>query len=606
MNLDSLRYNVVRVAVLIIFVVMGIRLFNLQILDDELKARADGNALRYVVQYPPRGEVYDRNGEFLVRSRESYDILIVPRDVEKFDTVALANTLQVEVDDLKKAVLKARRYSMRQPSIIFKEFPKEVKLRLDEKPVKGFYTQFRTMRTYPSKIAGNLLGYVGKVPEYVLKRDKYYDKEDYIGMSGIEQAYEEHLRGEKGMKVQMVDVYGVPQGSYQDGARDVTPTPGSSIYSTLDGKLQALAEELLEGKVGSVVAIEPSTGQILVMASSPSYDPDLLVGPQRGNNYMKLLYDKRRPLFNRSVMAYYPPGSTFKVINGLLGMQFGVVKPTDTYTCHGRYPIGRGVGCHNHNPTLDMTGATQNSCNTYFCYVYRDILDNGPKGNLRDNYRLWEEGVHSFGFGRKLNSDFRGELSGIVRDVEYFDRVYNKSWNSLTVVSMSIGQGELGVTPLQMANLAAIVANRGYYYIPHVVSGIGVRDSIDNRFKEKHYTVVDPKHFDCIVEGMYRAVHEAGGTAQVARVNGLDICGKTGTAQNPQGADHSTFMSFAPRNNPKIAISVYIEHGRFGGSAAAPIASLIEEQYLTDTITRPELVRRMKDMHINYPMYDKK
>ncbi len=598
-----MRYNVIKVLLVAIFVVMGVRLFDLQILSDDLKQRADGNALRHVVQYPPRGEVYDRNGEFLVRSREAYDILVVPRDVEPFDTAALASTIGVTPEELKKAMLKARRYSLRQPSIIFKEFPKEVKLKLDEKPVKGFYTQFRTMRTYPSKMAGNLLGYVGKVPERILKSDKYYQKDDNIGMSGIEQAYETDLRGEKGLKVQMVDVFGVPQGSYHDGRDDIKAVPGKYIVSTIDGELQALAEELLEGKVGSVVAIEPATGEILVMASSPSYDPDLLVGPQRGNNYMKMLYDKRKPLFNRAVMAYYPPGSTFKVINGLLGMQYGVVKPSDTYVCHGRYPIGRGVGCHNHTPVLDMAGATQHSCNAYFCYVYRDILDNGPKGNLRDNYEYWRKGVESFGFGRKLNSDFMGELGGIVRTADYFDRVYRKSWNSLTLISMSIGQGELGVTPLQMANLAATVANRGFYYIPHVIKEIEGQDSIDRRFYEKHMTVVDPKHFDCIVEGMYNGVHQPGGTGQVANVPGLAICGKTGTAQNPQGADHSTFMSFAPRNNPKIAVSVYIEHGRFGATAAAPIASLLIEKYLTDTITRPYLVDRVENMVINYPMY---
>ncbi len=605
MNRDRLRYFVLKGLLVVVFLVMGVRLFNLQILDDELKTKADGNVLRNVVQYPPRGEVYDRNGEFLVRSRESYDILIVPRDVEPFDTVAMAATLGVEIEELKKAILKARRYSMHQPSIIFKEFPKEVKLRLDEKPVVGFYTQFRTMRTYPSGMAGNLLGYVGKVPDYILKRDKYYQKEDNIGMSGIEQAYEPYLRGEKGLKVQMVDVFGVPRGSYHNGELDVPSVPGRSIISTIDGELQALAEELLEGKVGSVVAIEPSTGEILVMASSPSYDPDLLVGAQRGNNYMEMLRDKRKPLFNRAVMAYYPPGSTFKVVNGLIGMQLGVVKSSTHYSCHGRYPFGRGVGCHNHYPSLDMAGATQNSCNAYFCYVYRDILDKGPGKNIKENYDIWKNAVESFGFGRKLNTDFSGELGGIVRSSEYFDKVYRGSWNSLTLVSMSIGQGELGVTPLQMANLAATVANRGYYYIPRVVRSVAGVDSLDSRFYEKHTTVVDSKYFDPIVEGMYKAVHEAGGTAQVANVPGLAICGKTGTAQNPQGADHSTFMCFAPKDNPRISVSVYIEHGRFGASAAAPIASLIVEKYLTDTITRPALVKRMKDLHINYPMYNK-
>ncbi len=605
MDKSFIRYNVLKWALVLIVVIIGVRLFNLQILDDELKDRAESNVLRYVVEYPPRGEVYDRDGNFLVRSREAYDILVVPRELEKFDTVALASTIGVSVEDLTKAISRAKRYSTRQASVMFKEFPKEIKLQLDEKPVKGIYTQFRTIRTYPSKMAGNLLGYVGKATERLISNDPYYKSNDNVGMSGIELAYERHLRGTKGKIAQMVDVYGVPQGSYRGGSVDVPAIPGRSITTTINSKLQALAEELLEGKVGSVVAIEPETGEILVMASSPSYDPDLLVGPQRGNNYMDMLRDKYKPLFNRAVMAYYPPGSTFKVVNGLIGMQLGVVAPEQRYSCYGRYTVGRGVGCHEHIPSLDMVGATANSCNTYFCYVYRDILDKGPKGSLVDNYEYWREAVGTFGFGRTLDSDFEGELSGIVRPASYFDRVYRGSWNSLTVIALSIGQGELGVTPLQMANLAAIVANRGYYKIPHVVKSIDGLDSIDSKYYEKHYTMVEPKHYESIVEGMYEAVHEDGGTARIADVEGLEICGKTGTAQNPQGADHSTFMCFAPRNNPKISVSVYIEHGRFGATAAAPIASLLVEKYLTDTITRPHLVQYLKNMKINYPMYNK-
>ncbi len=604
MEKNFFRYIILKWLLAVTIIVIGVRLFSLQILSDELKDRADGNVLRYVVQYPPRGEVYDRNGEFLVRSREAYDILVVPRDLEAFDTVALAQTIGVSTEVLQKAIAKAKRYSSRQASVMFKEFPKEVKLRLDEKPVKGIYTQFRTIRTYPSKMAGNLLGYVGKATEATMARDPYYKSNDNVGMSGIELAYEEYLRGEKGLNIQMVDVYGVVQGRYKDGAEDVAAIPGSSITTSIDGELQALAEELLEGKIGSVVAIEPETGEILVMASSPSYDPDLLVGPQRGNNYMDMLRDKRKPLFNRAVMAYYPPGSTFKVVNGLIGMQLGVASPEQTYSCYGRYNVGRGVGCHEHPPILDMAGATQHSCNSYFCYVYRDILDKGPEASVRENYDMWRDAVSTFGFGRKLDSDFNGELSGIVRPSSYYDRVYRRSWNSLTVIALSIGQGELGVTPLQMANLAAIVANRGYYKIPHVVKSIDGRDSIDSRFYEKHHTMVDSKHYESIVQGMYDAVHLEGGTARIANVEGLDICGKTGTAQNPQGADHSTFMCFAPKNNPKISVSVYIEHGRFGATAAAPIASLLVEKYLTDTISRPHLVQYLKNMKINYPMYN--
>ena len=603
MERGFIRYNTLRLLLLLVGVVFAGRLFYLQVVNSDLKSRADGNALRYQVQHPPRGEVYDRNGEFLVQSKESYDLVVIPRDVEPFDTARFAEILGVTTDQLVGEMKKASAYSRRSPSVIFKQLSKEVKLKLDEKRVPGFYAQYRTVRTYPRKLAGNLLGYVGEVGDRIIKRDPYYKMGDYIGMSGIEQAYEEVLRGKKGVKIEMVDTHGVPQGSYLNGAHDTLAEPGRAIISTIDARLQQLAEELMRGKIGSVVAIEPATGEILVMASSPSYDPDLLVGRQRGNNYMDMVHDPRKPLFNRAVMASYPPGSTFKVVNGLLGMQFGTAKATDVHSCYGGYPYGRGVGCHVHSPTLDMAGATQNSCNAYFCYVLRDILERGGQGSFRANYDRWRDGVLSFGFGRKLDSDFLGELTGNVPTSEFYDKRYRGSWNALTVISLSIGQGELGCTPLQMANLAAIVANRGYYYIPHVVKSVAGQEALDARFFEKNYTAVDPKHFDPIVRGMYLAVHEPGGTGRIAAIPGFDVCGKTGTAQNPQGADHSTFMCFAPMNNPRIAVSVYVEHGRFGASAAAPIASLIMEQYLTDTIKRQDLKQRMMETEINYPMY---
>lgn len=606
MEKSFLRYNALRFILIGVGLIIGARLFYLQVMSDELKTRADGNALRYMVQHPPRGEVYDRNGEFLVQSKESYDLVVIPRDVEPFDTSRFADILGVGKELLLSELKKASAYSRRSPSVIFKQLPKDVKLKLEEKRVKGFYTQYRTVRTYPRKLAGNLLGYVGEVNDRMIKGNPYYKMGDYIGMSGIEQAYEEDLRGRKGVKVEMIDAHGVPQGSYMNGQRDTMAEPGRAIVATLDARLQALAEELMRGKIGSVVAIEPSTGEILVMASTPSYDPDLLVGRQRGNNYMEMVRDARKPLFNRAVMAYYPPGSTFKVVNGLLGMEYGVAKETDIHSCHGGYPYGRGVACHPHNPNLDMAGAVQNSCNAYFCYVFRDLLDHGGKKNFKLNYNKWREGVMSFGFGRKLNSDFLGELRGLVPTVESYDKTYRGSWNSLTVLSLSIGQGEIGATPLQMANLAAIVANRGHYYIPHVVRSVAGRDSIDSRFYEKNYTAVKSEYFNSVVDGMYRAVHEGGGTAQIARVEGLDICGKTGTAQNSQGANHSTFMCFAPRDNPKITVSVYVEHGGYGASVAAPIASMIVEQYLTDTVKRVDLRKRIGEIEVNYPMYNSK
>ncbi|MEG0601537.1 MAG: penicillin-binding protein 2 [Mucinivorans sp.] len=603
MEKGYLKYNYLRIMLLVVGAIFCGRLLYLQVFNSDFKTRADGNALRYQVQHPPRGEVYDRNGEFLVQSKESFDLIVIPREVEPFDTVRFAEILGVTKEVLISEFNKASAYSRRSPSVIFKQLSKDVKLKLDEKRVPGFFAQYRTVRTYPRKLAGNLLGYVGEVNDRIIKRNPYYKMGDYIGMSGIEQAYEDVLRGKKGVKIEMVDTHGVPQGSYLNGARDTLAEPGRAIVATIDARLQALAEKLMQGKIGSVVAIEPSTGEILVMASSPSYDPDLLVGRQRGNNYMDMVRDPRHPIFNRAVMASYPPGSTFKVVNGLLGVEYGVAQASDIHSCYGGYPYGRGVGCHAHNPNLDMAAAVQNSCNAYFCYVFRDILERGGQGSIKLNYNKWREGVLSFGFGRKLGSDFLGELKGNVPSSEFYNKTYRGQWNALTVISLSIGQGEMGCTPLQMANLAATVANRGYYYIPHVVKKIDGRDSIDARFYRKNYTVVDPKHFSPIVEGMYLAVHQGGGTAQGARVEGLDICGKTGTAQNSQGANHSTFMCFAPRNNPRIAVSVYVEHGGYGASVAVPIASLIVEQYLTDTVKRADLLQRITEIQVNYPMY---
>ena len=599
------RVKILQLTVVGVVLVLLVRLFYLQVVDDSYKTRADNNALRYMVQFPPRGEVYDRNGRFLVQSKEAYDLMATPREVGPFDTAAMSRILGVPVEQIRKELDKASRFSRRRASVLFKQLPKEVKVRLDERNFPGFFTVYRTVRSYPTKIAGNLLGYVGEVDDRIIERNSYYRSGDYIGRSGIELAYEDVLRGEKGVKIEMVDVHGIPQGSYAGGMYDTLPSPGVAITCTIDARLQALAEELMAGKVGSVVAIEPETGEILVMASSPTYDPDELVGRERGNNYMKLLNDRRRPLFNRAVMASYPPGSTFKTVNGLIGLQEGVLVPSQTYPCHGGYPYGRGVKCHNHWSPIDLMGAVQTSCNAYFCYVFRNIIENRKYGNIQQGLDVWDDYVRSFGFGRKLGSDFTGELNGNVPTSSFYDKAYRGRWNGLTVISLAIGQGELGCTPLQMANFAATIANRGYYKIPHVVKRIHDRDSIDGRFYEKHYTKVDSKHFDPIVEGMYRAVNVDGGSARMARIEGIDICGKTGTAQNPHGADHSTFMCFAPRNNPKIAVSVYVENGRWGGIAAAPIASLLTELYLTDTVTRPQLVEYVKNRQINYPYYGK-
>ena len=601
------RFDILRLFVVLLFVVVGVRLFHIQIVDHSYRRAAENNVLRYEVLNPPRGEIYDRNGEFLAQSVASYDLMLVPRNLPKegFDTVALARIAGVTVEQLAKAVQQAKNYSHSRASVVVKQMTTEAKLLFDEAGFEGFYTMFRTQRSYPRHIAGNLLGYIGQVNDNIIQNNPYYSRGDYIGFSGIESAYEDILRGEKGERISVVDVRGSIKGPYQEGMYDSPAIAGTPITTTIDAPLQQFAEELMKGKVGSIIAIEPSTGEILVMVSSPTYNPDDLMGRDRGNNYMKMLENPQRPLFNRAVMSSYPPGSTFKLVNGLIGLQEGVLKASYRYPCHQGYNVGKGVKCHDHISPLNLQQAVANSCNAYFCYVFRDVMDN-PKygGIMKDGYTNWANYVRSFGFGGKLGSDFAAEMGGFVPDKEFYDKYYPR-WNSLTVISMAIGQGELGCSPLQMANLAAIIANRGYYYIPHVVKHIEGRDSLEQRFYERHYAMIDEKHYEPIIDGMWGTVHREIGTAGVAYVKDLDICGKTGTAQNPHGKDHSTFLAFAPKDDPKIAISVYVENGGFGSSVAAPIASLLIEQYINGSTEREWLVDYIKDMKIAYPNYEK-
>ena len=597
----SARTVVLRAVVLAIFVVIALRLGYIQLLDGRYDELARNNFLRYEVKYPPRGEVFDRNGEYLVQSKECYDLMVVYRDLPKtgFDTARLCRITGMSQRKFETAMRNARARG-RVGTQVTKFLTSEEKLQLDEMNIAGFYTVPRTVRQYPRKIGGNLLGSVGEVSPDMLRRYPEYNVGDYIGTEGVEAAYESVLRGEKGLILR--DIYA------RGGSRDSViknAVRGKSIVCTIDARLQQFAEELMADKVGAVVAIEPATGEILVMASSPTFDPDELVGRERGNNYMKELNNKRHPLFNRSVKAKYPPGSTFKLVNGLIGMQEGVLTKYNVYPCHRGYDFGRvHVGCHHHSSPLGLHYAIATSCNAYFCYVFRNILENRRYPSLKDAYDEWREYVLSFGFGDRLGSDFLGEGTGYVPTREFYDKRFHNSWNAFTVLSLSIGQGELGCTPLQMANLAATVANRGYYYIPHIVRNVEGQDSLDTRFYERHYTKVDTKYFDEMVEGMWRGVN-VDGTGRLAYLKDLDVCGKTGTAQNPRGADHSTFISFAPRNNPRIAIAVYVEHGGFGAEAAVPIASLIEEMYLTGEVKRPELVEYVKNKHINYSMYGK-
>ena len=597
------RARIARAIVVGIFIVLALRLFYIQIIDDKYKQMGENNYLRNVVVYPPRGEIYDRNGELLAQNRLCYDVSIVRKDMPKhgFDTTRVSELIGMSREAL---VSKLKQSPYRRESRLTKyPITVENKLLLDEMNIGGFYTSQRTVRQYPRKIGGNLLGSINEVSKAKVEKDPSYSIGDYIGMEGLELAYEEVLRGEKGLVLQ--DIY-ASQADRNTVLKD--PVAGKSIVCTIDAELQQLAEELMKGKVGAVVAIEPSTGEILTMVSSPTFNPDeLVIGKERGNNYMKEINNPRMPLWNRAVKSRYPPGSTFKLVTGLIGMQEGVLRPHYTYSCHNGYHLGgEHIACHEHKSPLALNYAIATSCNAYFCHVFRNILENKHRYEIaKEGFEAWRDYVVSFGFGRKLDSDFLGEGTGNVPTRAYYDKNFHKSWNALTILSLSIGQGELGCTPLQMANLAAIVANRGFYYIPHIVRKIEGQDSLDIRFYQRQYTKIDTRHFEHIVDGMWRGVNKDG-TCQGAYLKGYDVCGKTGTAQNPKGKDHSTFISFAPRKNPKIAIAVYVEHGGFGSEIAVPIASLIEEKYLTDTIMRPHIVDYVKRFRIDYPMYKKK
>ena len=579
------------------------KLFYIQIINDEYKKDASNNSMVYADIYPPRGVIFDRNGEILVGNSVCYDILVTPRDVSEFDTLALAEALDTTADFLRERMAYYRKYRSRigyRTVTLLKQVSPEIYMKFAEKQYlfPGFRSQMRSIRAYPFNAGGNLLGYISEVNADDISRDPEYEAGDYIGRTGLESAMEKELRGEKGYHILLRDSRNRLQSAYLDGREDKPAVPGNNIVSTIDAHLQQYGQQLMEGKVGSVVAIEPSTGEILAMVSSPGIDVDVLA--RIGSCYDSLSRDPRKPMFNRTVMASYPPGSVFKLINGLIGLQEGVLKPSDRYPCNSGYYYSRTrkLGCHAHSSPLDFESAIATSCNGYFCYVLKNILENGRYGSTEEAFDAWREYVLSFGFGEKLESGIPAELGGNIPTSGYYDKLYGRGrWRFQTVVSLSIGQGEIGATPLQIANLAAIMANRGYWYIPHLVKD-SENVSIDPKYKERHYTLVDTAYFATAVEGMYKAVNgggSAGGTAFAAAVPGLDVCGKTGTAQNPHGEDNSVFICFAPKDDPKIAVAAYVENAGFGATWALPVASLMLEKYLNGEICpqRKYLEQRM-------------
>ena len=580
------------------------KIFSIQILDDRYKKAADDNATIYEIIYPTRGVIYDRQGRILVGNKVAYDIMVNPREVTDFDTLSLASVLGVTPEFIRSKMDEYNHNRRRigyQSVVMIKQLPAEAYNRFVEVQYKfpGFRGQMRSIRDYPFNAGGNLLGYVSEVNQaYIDKSNGEYRSGDYAGMTGIEAARERDLRGEKGYHIYLRNSRNQIEQPYLDGEMDKEAVPGHDIVTTIDASLQQLGQQLMRNKVGSVVAIEPSTGEILALVSSPGIDVDMLA--DIGKHYKEISSNPYKPMYNRAVQASYPPGSVFKLVNGLVGLQDGVLKPEYQYSCSRGYHFGAGhkVGCHGHKSPLNMEESIMMSCNAYYCYVLKNILDNKKYGDVAEGMDHWHEMVTSFGFGRKLGSDFPAELSGSIPSSKTYNKAYGKGWwNSTTVISLSIGQGEILATPMHLANLCATIANRGYYYIPHIVKASeGVE--IDPKYYERQYTKVDTVHFPKVVMGMWRAVNSgfgSGGTASIAAVPGLDICGKTGTAQNPRGADNSVFICFAPKDNPKIAVAAYVENGGFGATYAAPIASLIVEKYLNGEVSRPELEARMEN-----------
>lgn len=576
------------------------RLFYIQLIDDRYELEAQNNALRRMTEFPVRGFIFDRNGKLLVYNDPSYDLMVIPRETKGCDTVSLCEVLQITRQEYLKRMKRACQApnSPRKQSIFEKQMSAKTYAALQEKlyRFKGFFVQKRTVRRYPRPIAAHLLGYVGEVSKEKAEKDVYYHDGDYIGVSGIEKAYEEALRGKKGIQFAITDVHQKIIGRYMEGKYDTLAIPGKPLYCTIDMDLQEYGEKLMRGKKGAVVAIEPTTGEILALISSPTYDPNLLVGgKERARNFSRLYLDSTLPLFNRALQAMYPPGSTFKLIDALIAQHDGVINRNTSYPCARGYPpMGGKPKCHPHGP-VNLVGSVAQSCNSYYSYVFREITDQRKFPHFIDGYNHWRDMVKTFGPGTHLGTDLPYDKPGNVPSVEYYNKVFGKNgWRSNTIVSLGIGQAELLLVPLQMANVVATIANKGYYYVPHCVKGVGNSKVIEKKFTEKHFVGVQKEeYYNNVIDGMQMCFDA--GTAYYEKVPGIVACGKTGTAENPHGKSHAVFMAFAPRDKPKIVIACIIENAGFGGTWSAPVVSLMMEKYLTGKMTRAAEEKRVMD-----------
>jgi penicillin-binding protein 2 len=608
-ELGNRRYVIAGVATLIV-VVYIIRLFTLQITSDDYKKSADSNAFLKKIEYPSRGVINDRNGNLLVFNQPAYDIMVVMNEAkDHLDTLEFCAALNISKEDFdyRMSTIKDRSknpgYSRFTQQIFMSQLSDKDFSVFQEKMFRfpGFYVQRRTIRQYQYPFAAHVLGDVAEVSPAEIEEDEYYQPGDYIGKLGIERSYEHQLRGEKGMQILLRDAHGRVQGRYQNGKFDRRPVPGKNLTLGLDAKLQALGERLMEGKIGSIVAIEPSSGEVLCMVSSPSYDPRMMVGRQRSKSHRLLSQNVWKPLLNRSIMGQYPPGSTFKTTQGLTFMTEGIIHPTQTaYPCgHGFNYKGLHVGCHGHASPLPLVPALSTSCNGYFCWgLYYMIGAKTKYGTVQNAMNIWRDYMVSMGFGYKLGIDLPGEKRGLIPNAQFYDKAYKGSWNGLTIISIAIGQGEVNATPLQIANLGATIANRGWFITPHVVKKVQ-GEELDTLYTQRRYTMANKAAYDYVVQGMRASA--TGGTCHELAKYDFMACGKTGTAQN-RGHDHSVFMGFAPMDNPKIAVAVYVENGGWGATYGVPIGGLIMEQYIHGKLSEASKKRadEFQHRHISY------
>ncbi len=594
------RHRIIILVFILVCFTFLMRLFYMQVIDDSYKQAAANISLQRIIEYPYRGIIYDRKGKICVYNIPVYDVMVLPKEVKKnMDTLRFCGLFGIEKQEFIDKLLAARTYSRVKPSAFIKQLSHTDFARIQDQLIDfpGFFISPRTVRGYDHKALGVVLGYIGEISAGKLEKlknegNQYYKSGDYIGIAGLESFYEEQLRGRRGIKFMMVDVNGIQKGHYKDGIYDTSAIRGENLYTSIDLELQKFGEELMVNKKGSIICIEPKTGEILAMVSSPTYDPNLLTGREFSKNYLALQRDPLKPLFNRAMMAPYPPGSIFKTLQALTALQEGVMDSNMVWPC-----VQDVVHCHPHPSPCNLRQSIQWSCNPYYLQVYRRIINQKISNNTfldsRIGYEKWREYMAGFGIGQKLGIDMPSEKKGILRTVAYYDRIYGeKHWKYSNIYSLSIGQGELGLSPLHMANVACVLANRGFYYTPHFVKRIGDKGKPITDFTVPHKTKIDPRHFEAVLTGMKWAVQQGTVWSQ-ARMKTIEICGKTGTAQNPHGKDHSIFICFAPKDNPKIAVATVVENSGFGGFVAAPIASLMVEKYLNDTIGRKNLYQHM-------------